>query len=66
MNKQKELSNKFMNRRGEGRPQQADDSQLVKQYTYFILSKVHYRVNKVLPQPPFGLTSLLFASHFNL
>jgi hypothetical protein len=54
-----------MNRRGEGPPQQAD-SQLVKQYTYFILSKVHYHVNKVLTLPPYGFTSLLFASHFNI
>ena len=65
MNKLKELSNKFMNRRGEGPPQQAD-SQLVKQCTSFILSIVHYCVNKILPQPPYGLTSLLFASHFNI
>ena len=54
-----------MNRRGEGPSQQAD-SQLVKQYTSFILSKIHYHVNKILPQPPYGLTSLLFASHFNI
>jgi hypothetical protein len=54
-----------MNRKGEGPPQQAD-SQLINQCTSFILSKIHYRVNKILPQPPYGLTSLLFASHFDI
>ena len=44
-----------MNRRGEGPPQQAD-SQLVKQYMSFILSKVHYHINKILPQLPYGHT----------
>ena len=65
MNNEKEPSNKIMNRRGEGPPQQPD-RQLANQYTSFILSKVHYHVKKILPQPPYGLTSLLFASNFNI